>query len=92
MSSIPEISSKCDLFAAFAGTSAKYHGMRERDQKKKNGDKQKKSQSQYHATLCGRGNRLQPPGSVAFYLAEGSFNLSNDTSTGSVAKNINSSK
>jgi len=32
-----------------------------------------------HASLCGGGYLLKAPGSVASYLADGLFNLSNDT-------------
>ncbi len=45
-------------------------------------DERKMSYSQCHARLCGGGNLLKALGSVAFYLADALFNLSNDRQMG----------
>jgi hypothetical protein len=77
--SIPEICQKCDHFAAFTSTSAKYLGEREEELMKKRGRQTGKERFTIHASLCGGGNLLKAPGSVASYLANRLFNLSNDT-------------
>ena len=76
--SIPEIVEKCDRFNPFPGVFAKYHGKREGDPVKKECEEQKKSSLRCHARLCGGGDLLKALGIVASYLAERSFNLSND--------------
>jgi hypothetical protein len=80
--SIPEICQKCDHFAAFAGVSAKYLGEREEELMKKRGRQTGKERFTIDASLCGRGDLLKALGSVASYLADRLFNLSNDTSIG----------
>jgi hypothetical protein len=63
----------------FAGASAKYLGEREGELAKKRGDERKKELFTMHARLCGGGYLLKALGSVASYLADLLFNLSNDT-------------
>jgi len=46
---------------------------------KKECEEQKKSSLRCHAKLCGGGDSLKALGIVAGYLAERSFNLSNDS-------------
>jgi uncharacterized protein YabN with tetrapyrrole methylase and pyrophosphatase domain len=46
---------------------------------KKRGRQTGKERFTIHASLCGRGDLLKAPGSVAPYLADRLFNLSNDT-------------
>src|SRR5205807_4543765 len=76
--SIPEICQQCDHFAAFAGASAKYLGEREEELMKKRGRQTGKERFTIHASLCGGGDLLKALGSVASYLADRLFNLSND--------------
>ena len=45
---------------------------------KKRGRQTGKERFTIHASLCGRGDLLKAPGSVASYLADRLFNLSND--------------
>jgi len=76
--SIPEIVGKCVKTVAFAGSSAKYLGQKERKGMKKADNKQTKKDLQCQANLCGRDNWLKALGSVAIYLADRSAILTND--------------
>src|SRR5438045_9507330 len=78
--SIPEICQECDHFAAFAGASAKYLGKRKEELMKKRRRQTEKERFTMHASLCGGGDLLKAPGSVASYLADRLLNLSNDRS------------
>jgi hypothetical protein len=77
--SIPEICQKCDHFAAFIGTSAKYPGGRKGMLMKKREDKRGKERFTMHASLCGGGDLLKALGCVAHYLADGIFYSTNDS-------------
>jgi hypothetical protein len=66
------------ILPQFLGASATYPGEREGMLTKKREDTKKKEQFTMHASLCGGGDSLKAPGSVAHYLADRSFNLSND--------------
>jgi len=74
--SFPTVSNRSEN--PLPGVFAKYHGKREGDPVKKECEEQKKEQPRCHAKLCGGGDSLKALGIVAGYLAERSFNLSND--------------
>jgi hypothetical protein len=63
---IPESGQKCHYCAA--GVSATYLGGREGMPTKKRGDNRKKERFSMYASLCGGGNVLKAPGSVASYF------------------------
>jgi hypothetical protein len=86
--SIPEICQKCDYFAAIAGISAKYLGEREEELVKKRGRQTGKERFTIHASLCGGGDLLNALGSVASYLADSLCNLSNDSSFGTMTRDL----
>jgi hypothetical protein len=65
-------------FCRIFGVSAKYLGEREEELMKKRGRQTGKERFTIHASLCGRGDLLKAPGSVASYLADRLCNLSND--------------
>jgi hypothetical protein len=79
--SIPEIFGKCDPFAAFPGSSAKYLGQKESKGTKKADDEQTEKDLQCQAKLCGGENWLKVLGSVAIYLADKPAMLTNDSDT-----------